>query len=292
MTWEYTSVDTDLLEEVSALIDFDTSLLSTENIESGTQLTHNIDTIYDYDGYWELYMNYVIDDNSYSTSISQNVYNDISLISNDSFSQIDEDQFRILPVDLEEYISNFLDDIEDKNYIKITKSDDAFEIEQTVNSTTIVAKFHYNEDGVLEDFELQCNSTSALKYTLSDYTNGSDDFTGIIIAVVVIVVVIAIFIAIAMVANKKTKKPPYKPITPKSTVHAEFQSSTSTVVKPPTSTVVQPLTSTAVKPSTIEQNSPPNYASFGSMYDKFDLKEDDLLDYIKAHKNEKTGTIN
>ncbi len=263
MTWEYNTVDNELLEDISALIDFDTTLLFTENLESGTQLTYTIDTIYDYDDYWMLYINYVINDNSDSASISEYVYDDTTLISNDSFYQIDQNQFRILPVELKEYISNFPDDLPD---VVIDISENSFIIkQQDINDTRITANFEYNEDGVLETFELKCNYTSALEYELVDYTNEGEDYTGVIIAVVVVSIIIAIFIAVAVVANKKNKKSPHKSVPQKSTSNTEFKPSTPST------------------PSISEQMTPKS-VSGPSIYDKFELNEDDFEGYIAKRK--------
>lgn len=281
ITWDITSLDSTLLEYIKNNCDSCLTTLINLDIKKGSTISYQINSITEYDDYWDLDCESSLDSESSSTSIIS-IYIDPKNVPENYLYEFIEDEIRILPIDIEDYIHDLAKISSSLKNVTVTSSNNILNVTYVKNNNKMSARFEYRDDGIIQEFEFFYNNETALKYEFSDYAKVSDDTDIMLIIIIVIVIMIAFFVSIALlskISKKQANKLKTKP--------QPFSSQINNQVSPATREVNSGPVKSNLSPSTQNTN-------LRALYEKYEIFDDDedIIKYIREKREKYVKNYN
>ncbi len=214
LIYEYTKVDSDLLESLADTTGVE-EYEDLAEIDEGDKLKMVISEIDEKEDYWlitiELYSAKDLDQRR--DDIETKVYNKPENLVNKILGSDTDDAFSnyFMPLDTKKYLEKLEElVIEDDEYLEVDfelfADDTKLTFDYRMSGYSDTLTHEYNEDGILESFEIKSNGASAFKRELIE---SYEDYSVIILTATVVIISIVGFIGVStfFILKRKNREP-------------------------------------------------------------------------------------
>ena len=193
ITWRYSKVDEDLIERINTAFNSSLVCISDPDTEKDMTIMHSIEKVEELANKWKIQISYKSDDASKIKSKELTIYKNPSKISNEWVYELNDLRLRYLPVDVDNYLNEFIEDFPSISNISIKKgSFSQILITRSIDNESVVCEITYDNLGIMDKFKLKIDDETALEYMKIEVRKNNLDFIPLIIIIIFTTVIIAI----------------------------------------------------------------------------------------------------
>jgi len=228
ITWEFTTVNEALLEELFKRYDVDYEALN-HDIEEGDEIKYKLTSYDEEDDYYMLYFN-VYEDDELEGYTTHKIAKDPDDLSADWYTLPGEPvsnygnsyDLLIILTDTRDYLEDFDNSIPAADHDRVYSTSSSIVINNTVLYRDDIGIFEYDEDGILEKFTLIYKDVPILIIELDDVSKSQlSILVFLIIGIIIAGVVVLLAVGIILIVKNKNKIPvKITPLDPKKGVIA------------------------------------------------------------------------
>ena len=211
ISWKYTKVDKSLINQTNTNFNFSLYCLKESDIKKDATMIHSIEKVEETSDKWKIKISYKFDKDSHMKSKDLKIYKNPSDIPYEWYYEFNDFKLRYLPVDVDNYLNDLIEDASLYPNISIEKGSlSQILITQSMGNASIVSEITYDNSGIMDKFKLIVDDEIALEYNKIDVRANTLDFIPmfiIIIFITIIIILIPVSIVVFLRRNFSQSKP-------------------------------------------------------------------------------------